>query len=45
MSKTAHYVTLYKYGINDVNKCTWVIPYKRVNAAAVIATHLNVRRA
>jgi len=32
MSKTPHYVTLYKYGINDVIKCTWGIPYKRVDA-------------
>ena len=51
MSKTAHYVTLYKYRINDVIKCTWGIPYKRVDAAAVVAAplnqlvHLNVRRA
>ena len=45
MSKTAHYVTLYKYRINDVIKCTWDIPYKRVDAAAVFAAHLSVRRA
>jgi len=45
MSKTAHYVTLYKYQINDVIKCTWGIPYKRVDAAAVVAVHLSVRRA
>ena len=44
-SKTAHYVTLYKYGINDVNKCTWGMPYKRVDAAAVVAAHISVRRA
>jgi len=41
MSKTAHYITLYKYRINDVIKCTWGIPYKRVDAAAVVAAHLN----
>ena len=45
MSKTAHYVTLYKYRINDVIKCTWGIPYKRVDAAAVVAAHLSIRRA
>jgi len=45
MSKTAHYVTLYKYRITDVIKCTWGIPYKRVDAAAVVAAHLSVRRA
>ena len=45
MSKTAHYVTLYKYRINDVIKCTWGIPYKRVDAAAVVAAHLIVLRA
>jgi len=45
MSKTAHYVTMYKYRINDIIKCTWGIPYKRVDAAAVVAAHLNVRRA
>ena len=45
MSKTAHYVTLYKYQINDVIKYTWGIPYKRVDAAAVVAAHLSVRRA
>jgi len=45
MSKTAHYVTLYKYRINDVIKCTCGIPYKRVDAAAVVAAHLSVRRA
>jgi len=44
-SKTAHYVTLYKYRINDIIKCTWGILYKRVDAAAVVAAHLNVRRA
>ena len=38
-SKTAHYVTLYKYRINDIIKSTWGIPYKRVDAAAVIAAH------
>jgi len=43
-SKTAHYVTLYKYRINDIIKSTWGIPYKRVDAAAVVAAHLNVRR-
>jgi len=37
MSKTAHYVTLYKYRINDAIKCTWDIPYKRVDAASVVA--------
>ena len=41
MPKTARYVTLYKYRINDVIKCTWGIPYKRVDAAAVVAAHLN----
>jgi len=45
MSKTTHYVTLYKYGINVVIKCTWGIPYKRIDAAAVVAAHLSVRRA
>ena len=45
MSKTAHYVTLYKYRINDVIKCTWGIPYKRVDAAAVVAAHLSILRA
>jgi len=45
MSKTAHYVTLYKYRINVVIKCTWGIPYKCVDAAAVVAAHLSVRRA
>ena len=45
MSKMAHYVTLYKYRINDVIKYTWGIPYKRVDAAAVVAAHLSVRRA
>jgi len=45
MSKTAHCVTLYKYRINDVIKCTWGILYKRVFAAAVIVAHLSVRRA
>ena len=45
MSKTANYVTLYQYRINDVIKCTWGIPYKRVDAAAVVAAHLCVRRA
>ena len=45
MSKTAHCVTLYKYWINDVIKCTWGIPYKRVDAAAVVAAYnINVRR-
>ena len=41
MSKTANYVTLYKYWKDDVIKCTWGIPYKRVDAAAVVAAHLN----
>ena len=45
MSKMAHYVTLYKYRINDVIKYTWGIPYKRVDAAAVVAAHLSVQRA
>jgi len=45
MSKTAHYVTLYKYRTNDVIKCTWGIPYKCAYAAAVVAAHLSVRRA
>ena len=36
-SKTAHYETLYKYRINDVIKCTRGIPYKGVDAAAVVA--------
>jgi len=44
-SKTAHYVTMYKYRINDIIKSTRGIPYKRVDAAAVVAAHLNVRRA
>jgi len=43
MSKTAHYVTLYKYRINDVIKCTWGIPYN-VGAASIVAAHINVRR-
>jgi len=45
MPKTARYVTLYKYGINDVIKCTCGIPYKRVGAAAVVAAHVSVRQA
>jgi len=49
MSKTANYVTLYKYWINDVIKCTWGIPYKRVDAVVAVhlnqVVHLNVRRA
>jgi len=36
---------LYKYRINDIIKSTRGIPYKRVDAAAVVAAHLNVRRA
>jgi len=44
-SKTAHYVTLYKYWINDVIKCTWGISYKRVYATSVVAAHLSIRRA
>ena len=45
MSKTAHYITLYKYRINDVIKCTWGIPYKRVDAAAIVVAHVSLRRA